>query len=275
MSTPTALAAFAPGELTYRVRDLSKAYSGTQALRNVTLSVHKGETVALVGPSGAGKTTLLRLLAGMLPPSSGSIDILGHPLSSLRPGQELTGLVGMMQQRLDLVPQLSVRNNVEAGLLGRWSLVRSLAGLVLPLEHAGARAAIERVGLGIKRHDRVERLSGGEQQRVALARVLVQDPAVILADEPVASLDPALAEDLLTLLTDIARESGRTVIASLHSPELARRHFARAVGLRDGAVAFDVSARDLTDDLLESVYRLPAGSNGRAAVPGVAATVPH
>ncbi|MEX0761095.1 MAG: ATP-binding cassette domain-containing protein [Dehalococcoidia bacterium] len=270
MSSPAPFAASAPGVAAYQARDLSKVYSGTRALQGVTLTVDRGETVALVGPSGAGKTTLLRLMAGMLPPSGGQIHVLGRPLGRLRPGKELTGLVGMMQQRLDLVPQLSVRNNVEAGLLGRWSLLRSLAGLVLPVEHPGARAAIERVGLGAKRHDRVARLSGGEQQRVALARVLVQDPAVILADEPVASLDPALAEDLLTLLTDIAKESGRTVIASLHSPDLARRHFARVVGLRDGAVAFDVSARDLTDSLLESVYRLPAGSNGRAAVPGAA-----
>lgn len=225
------------------------------AVDGIDLRVRPGETVAIVGPSGAGKTTLLRVVAGILRPSSGRALLDGRDTRELRPGRELTGLVGMMQQRLDLVSQLSVRHNVEAGHLGRWSLGRSMAALFLPMRDKASAAAIERVGLTGMDGQRVSRLSGGEQQRVALARLLVQDPKVILADEPVASLDPALANEVLELVVSVARERGKTVIASLHAPEMARRYFGRVVGLRDGRVEFDVAATDLNDVLLTRLYR--------------------
>ncbi len=211
--------------------------------------------MALIGPSGAGKTTLLRLITGMLKPLSGEVSLYGVRPYDIESSADRTQLVGMMQQRLDLVTQLSVRHNADAGMLGRWGLLRSLAALVLPISHPAADAALERVGLAGRGADRVGRLSGGEQQRVALARVLVQDPQIIVADEPVASLDPALADELLGLLREIAVERGRTVIASLHTPELARLHFDRAIGLREGSIAFDVPATDLTPELLSGVYQ--------------------
>ncbi|MBW3577576.1 MAG: ATP-binding cassette domain-containing protein [Actinobacteria bacterium] len=231
-------------------------YGDVHAVRDVNLSIAAGETVALVGPSGAGKTTVLRLVAGMLRPTAGRVLLHGQHLEGLQPGRDLTGLVGMVQQRLDLVPQLSVKHNVHAGSLGRWSLARALAALLLPLEQPAARAAVRRVGIDHKFHQRVSRLSGGEQQRVALARLLVQEPRIVLADEPVASLDPARADDLLALLARLARESGNTLVASLHAPQLARRHFGRMVGLRDGRVVFDRAAAAVTAELLDDVYRL-------------------
>jgi phosphonate transport system ATP-binding protein len=151
-----------------------------------------------------------------------------------------------------------VRHNVQAGALGRWGLLRSAAALLLPLEHPPAREAVRRVGLSTVSATRVADLSGGEQQRVAIARLLVQDPAVLLADEPVASLDPARADQLLALLRGMADDDGRTLVASLHAPELARRHFDRVVGLRDGRIVFDLPPAQVTDDVLEGLYRLLA-----------------
>lgn len=231
-------------------------FGSSTALDGVALTVRAGERVALVGPSGAGKTTLLRVIAGMVPPTRGRALLHGRPLDRMRPGAELTRLVGMIQQRLDLVPQLSVKHNVQAGLLGRWGLLRSLAALALPVEVPAARAAVRRVGIEHAFTRRVATLSGGEQQRVALARLLVQDPLVILADEPVSSLDPARAEDLLALLRALSEESGKTLVASLHVPDLARRHFDRIVGLRAGQVAFDLPAGEVGPDQLDSLYRL-------------------
>ena len=234
------------------------AYSGRAAVGPVSLRVPRGQALALVGPSGAGKTTLLRVLAGQVPPTSGAVLLSGRDLTRLRGGRELPRLVGLLPQRLDLVPQLSVRHNAQAGALGRWGLLRSLAALLLPLEHPPAREAVRRVGLSELSASRVADLSGGEQQRVALARLLVQDPSVLLADEPVASLDPARADQLLGLLRGMAGEGGHTLVASLHAPELARRHFDRVVGLRDGRVVFDLPPGEVTADVLDNLYRLLA-----------------
>ncbi|MBW3543351.1 MAG: sulfatase-like hydrolase/transferase, partial [Planctomycetes bacterium] len=206
-------------------RSLVPAFCGRNRAAREALcwSVPRGQAVALVGPSGAGKTSLLRLLAGQLAPATGTVSVGGRDLSLLRSRRELPTLVGLLPQQLDLVPQLSVKHNVQAGALGRWSALRSLGALVLPLEHPPARAAVARLGLADRFADRVADLSGGEQQRVALARALVQDAALVLADEPVASLDPARAEHLLVLLRSAARQDGRTLVTSLHDPTLARR----------------------------------------------------
>jgi phosphonate transport system ATP-binding protein len=246
--------------------DVTVAYGPVVAVGPLSLTVRAGESVALVGPSGAGKTSLLRLLAGQLAPAEGDVLIGGRDLARLPGRRELPRLVGLLPQRLDLVPQLSVKHNVQAGALGRWGLLHALGALVLPLEHPPARAAVERMGLGDRFGDRVADLSGGEQQRVALARLLVQDPALVLADEPVASLDPARAAQLLDLLRGAAREDGRTLITSLHDPDLARRHVDRMIGLRDGRVAFDLPPQRVTPDLLASLYRLlsPVDATARA-----------
>lgn len=236
------------------VTAVSHLYGERTVLDNVSFTVASGEMVAIVGPSGAGKTTLLRLVAGMLGPVVGEIDVYGVRPFEIADAAARTELVGMMQQRLDLVPQLSARHNVDAGMLGRWSLLRSLAGLLLPVAYEPTTSALERVGLAGRESDRVGRLSGGEQQRVALARVLVQDPKLILADEPVSSLDPALADELLSLFRSVVQERGRSVIATLHNPDLARRHFDRVIGLRHGRLVFDVSSADLTAGLLAELY---------------------
>jgi phosphonate transport system ATP-binding protein len=251
------------------------AYGDVTAVADLSLRVAPGETVALVGPSGAGKTSLLRMLAGMLPASSGTVCLQGQPVDGL--SRDLPRLVGMMQQRLELVGELAVKHNVQAGALGRWGVLRSLAALLLPLEYPPARAAAERVGLTDKFGVRVARLSGGEQQRVALARLLVQDPAVMLADEPVAALDPALAEDLVALLCTLAREGDRTLVASLHTPELARAHFDRLVGLRAGQLTFDLPSDQVGAGDLAALYERasPAPAASSPSGDGLARNAPQ
>ena len=233
-----------------------KRYGGLAAVDGVSLAVAQGQTVALVGPSGAGKTTLLRLMAGSLAPDDGVVRLHGRDIGALTPGRKLAGLVGIVAQQYDLVPNLSALQNVLAGHLGSWSLWRSLLSLVAPRDKPLAMRALERVGVADQAYQRAGLLSGGEQQRVAIARVLVQDPAVVLADEPVASLDPARAADVLQLLTGIARENGKTLMASMHAVELAMGHFDRLVGVRDGTVRFDAAPSAVTEAMLANLYAL-------------------
>lgn len=235
---------------------VSKRYDEATVLAPLSLAVEPGERVALIGPSGAGKTTLLRLIAGAVAPSTGCVELRGRNAASLRPGRELARLVGMIAQQFDLVPNLSVLHNVLAGRLGEWSFGRSLLSLVWPRDQRLAFDALERVGVTHLAHQRAARLSGGEQQRVAIARVLVQRPTVVLADEPVASLDPARAREVVRLLTDVTEEQDETLIASIHSLELAREFFDRIVGLRNGLVQFDLPAFSIRDHMLEDLYEI-------------------
>jgi phosphonate transport system ATP-binding protein len=252
---------------------ISKRYGAVVAHESLSLAIRAGERVAVIGPSGGGKTTLLHLLAGLLPPdgapAGGSVRVAGRDLARLQPGRELARLVGVMHQQYDLVPHLAVVHNVLAGRLSQWSLPRSLVSLVRPLEAERAFRALERVGLGQKLYERTARLSGGEQQRVALARLLVQDPRAIVADEPVSAVDPARADDLMRLLVGISAEGGRTLIASLHAVPLALAHFQRVVGLRAGRLRFDLPAEAVTAAHLEDLYLLDADTPGApaAAVP--------
>ena len=240
----------------FRLEGVTKSYSGRTALAPLSLSIGAGEAVAVLGPSGSGKTTLLHLLAGIIRPDSGSIVLNGHALSGLGPGRESAGLVGVIHQQYDLVPHLSVVHNVLAGRLGSWSLVRSLWSLLSPRDLEMAESALSRVGLVDRLYERTSRLSGGEQQRVAIARLLVQDPRVIVADEPVASLDPARARDLMALLAGVAAETGKTLVASLHSTQLAREYFSRTIGLRGGDLVFDLPVADMTQAMLDDLYYL-------------------
>lgn len=231
---------------------------GRRTALQADLRIPAGQKVALVGPSGAGKSTLLRLCNGTRQPAEGTVRVLGEDLQSLsgRRLRRLRSRIGTVHQSLDLVGPSSVLQNVTAGALGRWSTPRALISRVRPLEADAARAALAALGIAHLERERTERLSGGEQQRVALARILVQDPAVLLADEPVASLDPARAEAVLEMLTDIAAE--RTLLVSLHDAQAARRWCDRVLGLREGRVVLDAPAADVRDEDLAALYRLEA-----------------
>ena len=233
---------------------ISKAYGRVQALAPLDLVISQGERVALAGPSASGKTTLLYLLAGIVQPDRGKLAVDGRPLPG--PGKELASLVGMIHQQYDLVPHLSVLHNVLAGRLGQWSLLRSMVSLLWPQDRHLAVTALDQMGIGDKANERTSHLSGGEMQRVAFARLMVQDSRIILADEPVSSLDPARAEDVLGLLADLAETSGRTLVTSLHSPRLMRKYFSRVIGLREGKLQFDMPAQELTEEVIRRLYDL-------------------
>lgn len=231
------------------------------------LTVKPGEQLAIIGPSGAGKTTLLHLLGGLETPDAGEIFVDGKNLRDFEPGQERSRLVGVMHQQFDLVDQLSVANNVLAGRLGEWGFWTSLRSLFTSYDHDLARRALERVGIPDKINEKTAHLSGGEQQRVALARLLVQHPEIVLADEPIASVDPARGKDLLKILRDIAAEENLTLIVSLHSVDLAREFFPRIVGMRRGSIQFDRSTENLTENHLDELYELDEnGTHEEAAV---------
>jgi phosphonate transport system ATP-binding protein len=226
------------------------------ALDGVDLAVPTGQRVALVGPSGAGKSTLLTLCTGALQPDGGEVEVLGHRLDRLSPRAlaRLRARIGTVHQHLHLVGRLAVVHNVNAGRLGRWPWWRALVSLASPREVDATRRALARTGLADRLSSRTDGLSGGEQQRVALARLLVQDPELVLADEPVASLDPARAEDMMRLLTLATPGSSRTLLVSLHDPDLALQHCDRVVGLRAGRVLFDLPPHKVT--LRRELYRL-------------------
>ena len=248
--------------LAVSVEGLTKRFGITSAVNDVELFVPPGQAIAFVGPSGAGKTTLLELIAGSVSPDAGRVSLYGQDLSSLKPGRELASLVGVVAQQYDLVPNLSALQNVLAGRLGAWGAWKSILSLLAPRDKPLAMRALERVGIAGPAEERAGRLSGGEQQRVAIARVVVQDPKIILADEPVSSLDPARAEDVLALLVSIAHERKLTLIASMHAIDLATRYFDRLVGLRNGRILFDCPASDVTRTDLNALYKIEEERGG-------------
>lgn len=230
------------------------------ALNDIRLKIYPGERVALVGSSGAGKSTLIRLLNGTLRPTQGEIQILGRSLRNLkqRKLRQVQRQIGTIYQQLHLVDNLRVIHNVNAGQLGRWSFLKALISLIVPLEVETATKALTQVGIPEKLFDRTDRLSGGQQQRVAIARVLVQNPLVILADEPISSLDPELSREIMNLLQNLCQQANRTLVVSLHDVNFARSHCDRIIGLRKGRICFDAPVEAVTTDMLDRLYQLEA-----------------
>ena len=214
--------------------------------------------MALVGSSGAGKSTLLQLLNGTLRSTQGEVWAMGRNLSQLSSKRlrQIQQQIGTIYQQLHLVDNLRVIHNVNAGQLGRWSFLKALTSLIVPLETETAIKALSQVGIAEKVYERTDRLSGGQQQRVAIARVLVQNPIVILADEPIASLDPELSREVMDLLRNLAQQTHRTLIVSLHDVDFARSHCDRIIGLRQGKVLFDAAPHQVSSDLIADLYRL-------------------
>lgn len=238
------------------INQISKNYERKIALSSLSFVVEKGESIALIGPSGAGKTTLLNLLSAILQPDNGELIIDGQPIQQYSNQKKRAKKIGIIRQQFDLVGQLPVIHNVLAGRLADWGFFKSFLSLFIPQDKDAATLALERVGLPDKLYERTSNLSGGEQQRVALARLLMQKPEIVLADEPVASLDPARAEDILDMLTKLAKEEQQTVIASLHSVEYARKYFTRLIALKNGELFFDLPADQVTDQQLQELYQL-------------------
>ena len=226
------------------------------ALDGVATRVARGERVAVIGPSGAGKTSLLRVVGTALRASSGSLQLDGADPWSLPRGalREMRARIGTVHQAPPLPPRQRVVTAVLAGRLGAWGFWRGLVSLAYPLDIDGARAALARVDLDSRLFDRCDRLSGGQLQRVGVARVLYPQPDLVLADEPVSALDPQLADQTVGALVADAQARGATLVASLHAVDLALKWFPRIVGLRDGAVAFDLAPSQVTDPMLRDLY---------------------
>lgn len=229
------------------------------ALDAVSLRVQSGERVAIVGPSGAGKSTVLGLANTALAPTSGTVRIFGvDPTAADRASlRSLRTRVGTIHQQLHLAGALRVVHNVNAGRLGNWSTWRAWWSLVRPSGVDEVRAALRTLGIEDKLWQRTDRLSGGERQRVAIARVLVQGAGLVLADEPISSLDPARGREVLETLCGVAHSTDRSLLVSLHAFGLAVEYFDRVVGLRSGRVVFDLPAGDVTAEHAVDLYRIP------------------
>ena len=230
--------------------------NGQAALTDLTLAVAQGERVAIIGPSGAGKTSLLRLLATALQPGSGELRLFGQQpwALSARQRQQLRRRIGLIHQSPPLPPRQRVVTAVLAGRLGHWSLAKALLNLIYPQERQAASAALARLDLSDKLYEHCDQLSGGQLQRVGIARVLYQGAELILADEPVSAMDPVLAGHTLEILSQEAQQRGSTLIASLHAVDLALGHFPRVIGLRDGRVLFDKPSQAVTPADLDALY---------------------
>jgi phosphonate transport system ATP-binding protein len=253
-----------------RLSGLCHSHPGGQtALQDIELEIGQGERVAVIGPSGAGKTTLLRLLASHIQPSNGHLELLGCTPWSLSTGarQKLRKRIGLIHQAPPLPPRQRVITAVLAGRLGRWSLGRSLASLVYPLDKQGATKALGRLDLADKLYMRCDQLSGGQLQRVGIARVLYQQPELILADEPVSAMDPVLAAYSLNVLNREAVHRQVTLLASLHAVDLALEHFPRVIGIRAGRVLFDKASAAVTPAELEALYANEQLDNEQASLP--------
>lgn len=230
--------------------------NGVHALRGVDLNIGAGEQVAIIGPSGAGKSSLLNLLASALMPSTGEVEMLEQrPWQlSARARQRLRARIGLIHQTPPLPPRQRVVTAVLAGKLGQWGLGRSLLNLLHPLDIPGAREVLARLDLDDKLFAHCQQLSGGQLQRVGIARALYQEPELLLADEPVSAMDPVLADHTLSVLCRHAEANGVTLVASLHAVDLALAHFPRIVGVRDGQIAFDRPTNEVTQELLDALY---------------------
>lgn len=237
----------------------SKIFSANVvAVREVDLQVNRGQMVAIIGPSGAGKSTLLRFINRLVEPTYGVIRIDGTDITALK-GAALRGRraqCGMIFQQFNLVQRLDVITNVLLGRLSECSLLRSMFQWFTPRDRAMAIMALDRVGIADKALQRADTLSGGEQQRVAIARCLVQNPKLILADEPISSLDPRSATVVMNMLQTINREDGITILINLHDVETARLYCHRIIGMSGGRIVFDGAPGDTTGGVLRRIYGL-------------------
>jgi phosphonate transport system ATP-binding protein len=239
-----------------QVDGLSKSYGGRPTISLVSFRVHAAEFVAVLGPSGAGKTTLLRCIAGLLTPTGGQIRVLDADASGLR--GRARRRIGVVFQQFNLIGRRSALGNVLAGRLGQIPAWRGMLGRFSREEELWALECLDRVGMLDKAEQRADTLSGGQQQRVAIARAIAQRPSIILADEPVASLDPQTSQDVLDLLRGLCRQEGVAVICSLHQIHLARAFADRIVGLVDGRIVADVEAAAFDATAFTQVYGSPA-----------------
>jgi phosphonate transport system ATP-binding protein len=240
-----------------RFQDVEVVYkTGLKALKGVTLEIPRGQFVVVVGLSGAGKSTLIRTVNSLVVPSAGCVTVDDVNVTAARGGalRRARSDIGMIFQTFNLVKRSSVLRNVLAGRLGDLPAWRGALGAFPSADVAYAHDCLARVGIPEKAFVRADALSGGQQQRVGIARALAQKPSVMLADEPVASLDPPTSHAVMSDLKRIASEDGITTMVNLHFIDMARDYADRIIGMRDGRVVFDGTPAEATDDAFEQIY---------------------
>jgi len=237
---------------------LTKVYERGQvhALRGLSFSIEKGEFLVVIGLSGSGKSTLLRCINRLIEPTEGKIWLDGTDVTRLsaKRMRRVRRRIGMIFQQFNLVDRATTVRNVLTGRLGYMPGWRSLLGLFSSQDKQTALANLERVGLRDKAYARVDELSGGQRQRVGIARALMQKPEILLADEPVSSLDPATSHSIMQYLEQMNRQDGVTVIASLHFLSLARRYGTRIIALKDGQLVFDGPPKTIDNAKFKEIY---------------------
>jgi phosphonate transport system ATP-binding protein len=241
-----------------QVKNLVKTYpNGTQALKGISFDVKKGEFLVIIGLSGSGKSTLLRCMNRLHDPTSGEILFQGTNIASTTDGTEIRNLrkkIAMIFQHFNLIPRHTVISNVLMGRLGVTATLKSLLGFFSEADKADAQKYLALVGIPEKARMRADNLSGGQQQRVAIARALTQNPEVLLADEPVASLDPATSHTVMDYLKKVNQELGITVIANLHFLSLVRQYATRVIALKGGQIVYEGDPSQIDQAWFEKIY---------------------
>ena len=243
-----------------KIHNFTRSFGSHKALDNVSLNVNRGEMVALIGASGSGKSTLLRHISGIMAgdKNGGSIEVMGRVVQEggriRRDVRKTRANVGMVFQQFNLVDRLQVLTNVTLGALGRVPLWRTITNFFPQNVRELAIESLARVGIAEKAFQRASTLSGGQQQRAAIARVLTQQAEVLLADEPIASLDPESSRRVMEILAELNKKDGLTVLVSLHQVDYALRYCQRTIAMKDGRIVFDGPSSALTSAFLRDLY---------------------
>lgn len=240
-----------------KIKNLKISYDNVEAIKNLNLQINDGEFVAVIGPSGSGKSSFMKSINLLVKPKSGEILIDEEDITKLKSNnlRKLRREIGFVFQDYNLIDRLTVIENVLVGRLGYKSSLKSLFGIFSKEEYREAMEALKRVGLEEKIFVRADELSGGQKQRVSIAKVLVQSPKIILADEPVASLDIASSEIVMNYFKEINKKYKLTIIVNLHDVNIAKKYADRIVALRKGELVFNGSGGELTDDILREIYK--------------------
>ncbi|MDR3173418.1 MAG: phosphonate ABC transporter ATP-binding protein [Treponema sp.] len=243
------------------VRDLKKIYRGSEkpAVRDLNLSVVKGEMIGVIGPSGAGKSTLLRCVNHLVSPTAGRIFIEGEEITGAPPAKvrKLRRRLGMVFQHHNLVARLTVMQNVMHGRLGYMNTLDGVLGRYPEEDKQRALSILEQTGLGDFLYHRAGELSGGQRQRVGIVRALMQQPSVLLCDEPIASLDPGSAQVVMELIRDVCRKNNIACVVNLHQVDAALKYADRIIGMFEGEIVYDGPTAELTAPVIEKIYNRP------------------
>lgn len=244
------------------LKGVSRHWGGRPTIKGVSLRLSAGERVALIGPSGGGKSTLIRLIAGALRPTEGRIEVAGQAMAdfSWRDIQRFRSRCRIVEQQSLLVPQSTVHGNVLSGLVSTWPWHKTLMASLVPIERARVGLMLEQLGIAHYQWARAGELSGGQMQRVAIARALIANPAILLADEPTASLDPNTAKSVTKQIVELAKARSMSLVFCTHWFDIVKRDCTRVIGLRAGEVIFDCDPDQVSDPRLEHLY---AGSGER------------